>query len=127
MLNRDKVNITEHSLLVAHGHSKKLSDIRKKLQSASPVEVLQLKNVKPELTDELNQARKLIDERISEIMNSFPEGKKKRLFSFRYGSVSAIKLLAIRSIFKTLKLDCNSVKLKLIADLNYHGNDVTKN
>ncbi len=126
MTNRPKANITEHSLLVAHGQSKKLSDIRKKLQSVSPVEVLQLKNVKPELTDEINKARKLIDERISEILNSFPQGKKNRLFSFRYGSVSSIKLLAISSIFKTLKLDCNSVKLKLIADLNYHGNDVTK-
>jgi CO dehydrogenase/acetyl-CoA synthase alpha subunit len=127
------VNVTERNLLIAHGQSKKLADIRKKFQPDLPVEAVQrnsvpkkqlLTGLKPEVAEELNKAISLIDDNINRIMRSFPEGKKNRLFSFRFGSVDAVKNMSIKAAFKTLAIDDNSVKMKLIAELNYHGDEV---
>jgi hypothetical protein len=128
-----RVNVTERNLLIAHGQSKKLADIRKKFQPDLPVEAVQrnsvpkkqlLTGLKPEVAEELNKAISLIDDNINRIMRSFPEGKKNRLFSFRFGSVDAVKNMSIKAAFKTLAIDDNSVKMKLIAELNYHGDEV---
>ncbi|MBL6985838.1 MAG: hypothetical protein ISR72_02135 [Methylobacter sp.] len=127
---RQKVSVTERSLLVAHGQSKKLADIRKKLQPDLPVlaarspEKQLLPGLKPEVATELNKARTLIDARINQIMSGFPEGKKKRLFGFRFGSVDAIKSIAIEAAFKTLDIDDNLVKMKLLSGMNFHGNEL---
>jgi hypothetical protein len=32
--------------------------------------------------------------------------------------------MSIKDAFRTLGIDDNSVKMKLIADLNYHGNEL---
>ena len=128
--DRPKVNITERNLLVAHGQSKKLADIRRRLQPDLPVEALPLPGkqpltgLKPEVATELNKARALIDAGINRIMRDFPEGKKNRLFAFRFGSVDAVKAMTIKSAFKTLGIDDNLVKMKLIAALDFHGNKV---
>ena len=128
--DRPKVNITERNLLVAHGQSKKLADIRQRLQPEQPVEVLPLPGkqpltgLKPEVATELNKARTLIDAGINRIMRDFPEGKKNRLFAFRFGSVDALKTMSIKSVFKALAIDNNLVKMKLIAEMDWHGNDV---
>jgi hypothetical protein len=128
--NRPKVSVTERNVLVAHGQSKKLADICKKLQPELPVEAAPLPDkqlltgLKPEVFTELNKARTLIDERISQIMHSFPEGKKNRLFGFRFGSVDAVKAMSIKNAFKTLGIDDNLVKMKLVAALDFDGNEV---
>lgn len=128
--DRHKVNVTERSLLVAHGQSKKLADMRKRLQPELKTTAVQLPEkqpfpgLKPEAATELNKARTLIDDRIAQIMHSFPEDKKNRLFGFRFGSVDAVKAMGIKAAFKTLGLDDHSVKMKLIAGTDYHGNPV---
>lgn len=128
--DRQKVSVTERNLLVAHGQSKKLADMRKKLQPDCPVEAGALPGkqlsagLKPEVATELNKARKLIDDRINEIMRNFPEGKKNRLFSLRFGSVDALKTMNIKAAFKTLGIDDNLVKMKLIAALDFQIKDV---
>jgi hypothetical protein len=131
--DQQRVCVTERSLLVAHGQSKKLADIRKRLQPDLPVEVMQrsgvpekqlLVGLKPEVSAELNKAISLIDDSINRIMISFPEGKKNRLFGFRFGSVDAVKNMSIKVAFKTLGIDDNVVKMKLIDELNYYGNEV---
>lgn len=127
---RAKISVTERNLLVAHGQSKKLADIRKRLQPDLPVEAKPLPDkqlfatLKPEVATELNKARKLIDDRISEIMSGFPEGKKNKLFSFRFGSVEALKTATIKAAFKLLDIDANLVNMKLVAALDFHGNPV---
>lgn len=128
--DRPKVSVTERNMLVAHGQSKKLAEIRNRLQPDLPIEAAplpdkqRLTGLKPEVSSELNKARTLIDERISQIMRSFPEGKKNRLFGFRFGSVDAVKAMPIKSAFKTLSIDDNLVKMKLIAALDFDGNEV---
>lgn len=125
-----KVNVTEHNLLVAHGQSKKLADIRKRLQPESPVATAPLPDkqlltgLKPEVAIELTKARQLIDDSINRIMKSFPEGKKNRLFAFRFGSVEAVKAMRIKAAFKTLGIDEHLVNMKLLADMNSYGHEV---
>jgi hypothetical protein len=115
---------------VAHGQSKKLADIRKRLQpelkaaTMQPSEKQLFPGLKPEVATELNKARTLIDDRIVQIMHSFPEGKKNRLFGFRYGSVDAVKAMGIKAAFKTLGIDDHLVKMKLVAETDFHGNPV---
>jgi hypothetical protein len=128
--DRPTVSVSERNLLVAPGQSKKLADIRKRLQPDLKVAAVQLPekqafpNLKPEAAAELNKARTLIDERVAQIMLSFPEGKKNRLFGFRYGSVDAVKAMGIKAAFKILGIDDNLVKMKLIAETDFHGNPV---
>ncbi|MCF7964230.1 MAG: hypothetical protein K9L79_01685 [Methylobacter tundripaludum] len=133
--DRQKVSVSERSLLVAPGQSKKLAEIRKRFQPDLPVETVQrnsvpdlpvLTGLKPEVAAELNKARALIDDRINEIMRSFPEGKKNRLFGFRFGSVDAIKAMNIKTAFKTLGITEHSVKIQLLAELDFHGNEVKR-
>ncbi|MGZ5026718.1 MAG: hypothetical protein ACXWE9_05550 [Methylobacter sp.] len=122
--DRPKVSVTEHNLLVPHRQSKKLADIRKKLQPDLPVEVAPLKDkqsltgLKPEVAAELTKARKLIAERIDQIMRSFPEGKKKKLFGFRFGPVDAIPAMTIKAAFTLLVIDDHLVNMKLIGEMN---------
>ncbi|MFA6163751.1 MAG: hypothetical protein WC685_10025 [Methylobacter sp.] len=129
-MERQKVSVTERGLLVAPGQSKKLAEIRKKVQPLVAAENVSLSEkesyagLKPELVAELKSARKIIDDRINEILCSFPEGKKNKLFGFRFGSIDAVKSMSIKTAFKKLGIDDNSVKLKLIAGMDYHGNQV---
>jgi hypothetical protein len=127
-MERQKVSVSERGLL--HGQSKKLADIRKKVQPLAVAEDVPLSEkdvltgLKPELAAELKSARKIIDDRINEIMSSFPEGKKNKLFSFRFGSIDAIKSMSVKAAFKKLGIDDSSAKMKLIAEMDYHGNQV---
>jgi len=129
--SRPKVSVVEHNILVTPGQSKKLAAMRRKFQPEPPVETAPTPNkrlltgLKPEVAEELNKARTLIDERISQIMRSFPEGKKNRLFGFRFGSVDAVKAMPIKNAFKTLGIDDNLVKMKLVAALDFDGNEAT--
>ena len=129
-MERQKVSVTERGLLVAPGQSKKLAEIRKKVQPLVAAENVSLSEkeiyagLKPELVAELKSARKIIDDRINEILCSFPEGKKNKLFGFRFGSIDAVKSMSIKTAFKKLGIDNNSVKMKLIAEMDYHGNQV---
>jgi hypothetical protein len=128
--DRQKVSVTERNLLVAHGQSKKLADMRKRLRPELKVAAVQLPEkqlftgLKPEVAIEQNKARALIDDRIAQIMHSFPEGKKNRLFAFRFGSVDAIKAMGIKAAFKALGIADHPVKMKLVAETDYHGNPV---
>lgn len=126
---RPKVSVNEHRLLVAPNKSKKLAAMANKLPvdlSAKTLPTRESKAVsglKSELEIELQQAQDLIDTRINEIMNSFPQGRRDKLFSIRFGSVAAIKSLAITAAFKKLGTH-HPVKTRLLASLNYHGESV---
>lgn len=114
------------------GQSKKLADMRKRLQPELKAAAVQLPEkplfpgLKPEIAAELNKARTLIDGRIAQIMHSFPEGKKNKLFSFRYGSIDAVKAMGIKAAFKLLGINDNLVNMKLVAEMDYHGTPMGK-
>lgn len=118
---RSKVSVTEHRVLVDISKSKKLAALANKTVVPPPPIV---KTLASESDTALQQARQLIDMRIQEIMNSFPEGKRNKLFTFRFGSVSAIQALEIETAFKKLAIDSHNLNMRLLASLNYHGDKV---
>lgn len=123
---RQKVIVKERSALVAHGKSQKLAAMGNKSRPRARIEDSHLSatvsaDLKPEVAAELAQARKLINDRIEEILHSFPPARKNKFFSFRYGSVEAIKTLTVKAAFKVLGIEESRVKMRLIAELNYYG------
>ena len=130
--NRPTAAIQEMVLVLRPGGSKKLAEIRRKAQtgqtSPPPVEPAHTdheipKDLKPDVAAELKKARGLIDARIAEIMSRFPAGKQNKLFGFRYGSADAIKHMAMNDAFKRLGMPVNQVRMRLIAGLDYYGNE----
>ncbi|MEF3075395.1 hypothetical protein V2P20_10180 [Methylobacter sp. Wu1] len=126
--SRPAMAANELGLVLQSGGSKKLAEIRRKVQTnLPPVEPANADHempagLKPEVVAELKKARKLIDERIAEIMSRFPAGKQNKMFSFRYGSVDAIKRMDMNAAFKRLGMPDNQVRMRLIAGLDYYGN-----
>jgi hypothetical protein len=130
--NRPTAAIQEMGLVLRPGGSKKLAEIRRKAQtgqtSPPPVEPAHTdheipKDLKPDVAAELKKARRLIDARIAEIMSRFPAGKQNKLFGFRYGSADAIKRMAMNDAFKRLGMPDNQVRMRLVAGLDYYGNE----
>ena len=119
---RPKVSIHEHRLLVDSNKSKKLAAMANKLPAILP-RPSKAKTVS-DCQSELQQAQQLIDARIHDIMNSFPQGRRNKLFSFRFGSIAAIHALEIKAAFKLLDIDYHHLNLRLLAAVNYHGDTV---
>ncbi|MSP27660.1 MAG: hypothetical protein EXR80_04250 [Methylococcales bacterium] len=125
-----KVSVNEHRLLVSPNKSKKLAEMANKLPvdlSVNTLPASELKAVsglKSEFDIELQQACGLIDKRINEIINSFPQGKRANLFSLRFGSVAAIKSLAITAAFHKLAIHAPHINLRVLKSVNYHGDTV---
>jgi hypothetical protein len=127
---RQKIQIRESGILVAQGKSKRLAAMGKTTPDPRPTETWSctseqepIGGLKPEVTVELNKARVLINDKITTIMNSFPAGRQNKLFNFRFGSVSEIKTMTIKTAFDVLHIDINRVKMKLLAGLDYYGNN----
>lgn len=127
---RPKVSVNEHRLLVDPNKSKKLAAMANKLPIDLSVKAIPasepkaVSGLKSELDIELQQARGLIDKRINEIMNSLAQGKREKLFSFRFGSVAAIKSLAITAAFHKLAIHAPHINLRVLKSVNYHGDTV---
>ena len=126
---KESTTISESSLLVPLGKSKKLAAIRKQLQAPQTIE----KN--PVLCDEipssgqskevsalLKAAQDQINTKIDEIMSIYPPGKKNKMFTLRYGSPESIKQMTMKGIFTHLSL-LKPKKFALIESLDYFGTD----
>jgi hypothetical protein len=126
--SKPAVAAKEMGLVLQPGGSKKLAEIRRKVQkNLPPVEPANVDHempagLKPEVAAELRKARRLVDERIATIMGRFPAGKQNKMFSFRYGSIDAIKRMDMNAAFKRLGMPDNQVRMRLIAGLDYYGN-----
>jgi hypothetical protein len=127
---RPKVSVNEHRLLVDPNKSKKLAAMANKspvnlsVKALSASEPKAVAGLKSELDIELQQARALIDSHINEIMNSLPQGKREKLFSLRFGSVAAIKSLAITAAFNKLAIHAPHINMRVLKSVNYHGDTV---
>ncbi len=129
-LNRQKITIDERPLLVSAGKSKKLAAMM--MRQSAPILVPppiiektdKFTDLKPAVAAELTRACTLIDNRIADIMASYPVGRCNKLFAIRYGTVTAIKALTIKAAFNTLNIDDKQINLRLIAGLDCHGNQL---
>jgi hypothetical protein len=125
-LNRPKVSINEHRVLVDPGKSKKLAALTNKSIAVLPhtLEKKPFSGLQTDSDSVLQQAQQLINARIQEIMNSFPAGKRTKLFNLRFGSVAAIQALDIKTAFKKLGINSHNLNMRLLASLSYHGDTV---
>jgi len=116
-LTRPKVSVSEHKLLVEHSKSKKLAAIANKSTTISPTtaKTVVFSSLKSEPETALQQARQLIDARIYDIMKSFPEGRRTKLFTIRFGSIANIQSLEIKAAFKLLDMHPQQLNMRLLA------------
>lgn len=124
--SRPKISISEHTSLVDVRKSKKLAAFANKSANILPdkPKPTVVSGLKSDFDSTLQQARTLIDGRIHDIMNSFSEGRRNKLFNLRFGSVAAIQALEITLAFKKLAIDSHSLNMHLLASRNYHGDSV---
>jgi hypothetical protein len=119
------------SLLVNPGQSSRLQAMRQRAATANqPAPAPTKADVKTKdenLSPELALARRLIDERLNEILSALPVGKQRRLFKIRFGmEPEEIKALPIKQVFALLEIkhpqfNNLSANMKQVADLNYNG------
>jgi hypothetical protein len=119
--------ISESSLLVPLGKSKKLTAIRKQSQALQTIEKnpaqsdeISSSGLNEEVIGLLKEAQEQIDAKIKEIMASYPPGKKNRMFALRFGSPESIKQMNMKAIFTRLDI-VKPKKFAPIEGLDYFG------
>jgi len=103
MKNKATVAVHNFAGMVDLSKSKRLSSMRKVVQDVEP-RVIKYKKKKTELSL-LEQARELIEQTISEIKSTYPEGKRNSLFSLRYTNEKKMSVMTVGEVFKLLKLN----------------------
>lgn len=124
-----KAQVTECHLLVPLNKSKKLSQLlasnsppAPSSQGLVPVKSNKQDKFKAETFYELQKAQKLIDDKMTQLLNNFPETKKNKLFIIRFGTIGSIKAMPIPQAFKVLGINNNTINMRLIAGYDYYGN-----
>jgi len=130
---KESTTISESSLLVPLGKSKKLAAIRKQLQAPQTIEInpvlcdeIPSSGQSKEMSALLKAAQDQINAKIDEIMSIYPPGKKNKMFTLRYGSPESIKQMTMKGIFNHLSL-VKPKKFALIENLDYFGTDTRSN
>lgn len=119
-----KIEIHELKPLVPLQKSHKLSSLRNKSTGGQA----ERKPADGLLTGQHNElltyAQTLIDLKIKSIMDSYPSGRRMKLFTVRFGSMESIKMMTIACAFERLQIDTGKINLKPLANKNYYGNQV---
>lgn len=127
-----KLQVTSRELLLSEGAGRRLAGMRKKFQvpaTATPDPRLLFSDQKiiPDLPkhveDQLEQARKAIDDKIIQITDRYPAGKKYKMFTLRFGPIENIPTMSIKQAFQLLGINSKSITIARIADLDYCGNN----
>ena len=82
--------------------------------------------LKPETEKALQQSIKLIEEKITFILNSYPMGNKNTFFKLKHGiDIKKIKKMAMKDVFVLLGLETIKIQqFRLIESLDSKGNSV---
>jgi len=105
MKNKSTVAVQNFSGMVSLSKSKRLSSMRDTVKAVDPQAIIYKRN-KGKLSL-LEQARVLIEQTISEIKSTYPEGKKNSLFALRYATEKKMAEMTLGEVFKLLKLKSN--------------------
>ncbi|MCF6250418.1 MAG: hypothetical protein L3J75_03990 [Methylococcaceae bacterium] len=133
MKENNKVSAASH-LLVGSGKSSRLSAMRNKAQQPKNRVELDGNKTRQPIIAGLNQQQTValqktsitIDERMTQMMSSYPAGKKKTFFKLKFGvNAEKIKVMAIKDIFILLNLDSAKIQhFRLIENLDLNGKTV---
>lgn len=133
MKEKNKVLINSH-VLVGVGKSSRLAALTNKAMGQKNVTGLGnnksqhqfVAGLKPEIELALQQSIKLIEEKVSFILNGYPMGKKSTFFKLKYGvDLEKIKEMAMKDVFALLGLETLKIQqFRLIESLDSSGNSV---
>lgn len=119
--------------IITVGKSKRLDAMRNKVNLNKDKSILidthnnlrqQRKNELPQPAKEaLQGVRLLVEERMSKILNGYPQGKSHTFFKLKYGiEVAKINALPVREVFDVLALNTSLVMhFKLVQHLDING------
>jgi hypothetical protein len=124
--------VAADAMLVSPGKSSRLRDMRNSvLEAKAPAPLVQPKKQTTrddkDLSPELTLARRLIDQRLAEIMATLPAGKQLSLFKIRFGvELDQIKTLPIKRVVAILKISHPQLNdprgnMKQTVELTYNG------
>ena len=82
--------------------------------------------LKPETEMALQKSIKLIEEKVTVILNGYPMGKKNKFFKLKHGvDINKIKEMAMKDLFVLLSLETTKIQqFRLIESLDSSGNSV---
>ncbi len=129
----NKVSVNSN-VLVGAGKSSRLAALSNKVMGQNNVTGLgnnksqhqYIAGLKPETEMALQQSIKLIEEKLTFILNSYPMGKKSTFFKLKHGvSIEKIKELAMKDVFVLLGLETLKIQqFRLIERLDSSGKSV---
>jgi len=112
MKNKSTVAVQNFSGMVDLSKSKRLASMTGATKGTERQLVHKYKKNKTKLPL-LEQAHLLIEQTISEIKSTYPEGKKNSLFALRYATEKKMAAMTLAEVFKLLKLnDSEFVKVR---------------
>ena len=127
--DKKSMALPESSLLVPLTNSKKLTAIRKQSQALQTIEKKPVRSHQirfsgqyKEAGELLTEAQEQINAKINELMASYPQGRKNKMFAIKYGSPESIKQMTIKAIFTRLAM-LKPPKFVPIESLDYFGNE----
>ena len=130
-----KVSVNSN-VLVGVGKSKRLAALSNKAKGKKNIAGLAVNKsqhqfadgLKPETEMALQQSIKLIEEKITIILNNYPMGKKSTFFKLKHGvDIEKIKEMAMKDVFVLLGLETiNIQQFRLIESLDSCGKSVHK-
>ena len=133
MKEKNKVQINSH-VLVGAGKSSRLAALSNKSMGQKNITGLGnnksqhkfVAGLKPEIELALQQSIKLIEEKVSFILNSYPMGKKSTFFKLKHGvDLEKLKEMAMKDVFALLGLETLKIQqFRLIESLDSSGNSV---
>jgi len=129
----NKVSVNSN-VLVGAGKSSRLAALNNKAMGQKNITGLArnksrqqfVAGLKPEIEIALQQSIKLIEEKVTVILNSYPISKKNTFFKLKYGvDLNKIKEMAMKDVFILLGLETLKIQqFRLIECLDSNGNNV---
>ena len=133
MKENHKVPVNSN-VLISAGKSSRLAALSNKVMGQKNITGLGnnksqhqfVAGLKPETEIALQQSIKLIEEKVTVILNSYPMGKKNTFFKLSHGvDIEKIKQMAMKDVFILLGLETTKIQqFRLIESLDSSGNSV---
>ncbi|NOR72070.1 MAG: hypothetical protein GQ532_20700 [Methylomarinum sp.] len=132
-MEENKTTSVRGALLVGTNKSSRLAAMRAKALGAENLQTpvkkdqkLWATGLKAETKSALEQAEKLVDNKVAVVLSAYPKGKMNTFFKLKYGvKVDEINQMPRKEVFRLLGLETVKIKqFRLIENLDYNGNTV---
>lgn len=130
-MNKNSKVVASSSVLLVTGKSSRLAAIGQKQHLANSLNSHERSSststeLKPEVKLVLAQAVKLVEQKMTGLIKTYPPAKKKCFFKLKYGvQLEDINKMAIKEVFHLLQIKSANVRnFQLVENINCEGNKV---